>query len=322
MQTVFVTVDRVFSKVIRDFGLKGINEIEVIEWIGEAMQKMNIRSSYEEAVSFIEVSSYQCEMPLGLQAVIQIARNNCFSSVERLCPSQVIESISSTTEQAPQDPVPIDCQGTPLEAFDLAYYRPYYDLTYEYSMWMQSSIYSSCFSPVRLKTNSFFNSIVCTEQNSESLYKTSSDEYTIVNGNILRFSFESGQIALAYLRQITDKETGYPMVPDFAPYIEALAQYVIYKISSRNFYRNREGSLAQLQYAEKEWAFYCGQAKNRMMFGGGVDQFQNILDQRNYMLPRYNRYSNYFGNLGKPETRRFNDPNQRNTISYLRGYGA
>jgi hypothetical protein len=89
------------------------------------------------------------------------------------------------------------------------------------------------------------------------------------------------------------------------------------KLMEREFYANRDGSVGKLQKAEQDWQWYCKQARNRAMMPKGVDQWQNILEQRNYMLPRINRYYGFFGKMSRPESRKFNDPDFRN---YFRGY--
>jgi hypothetical protein len=85
----------------------------------------------------------------------------------------------------------------------------------------------------------------------------------------------------------------------------------------REFYSNRDGSATKLQKAEQDWHWYCKQARNRAMMPKGVDQWQNIMEQRQYMLPRNTRYYGFFGKMSRPESRKFDDPDFRN---YFRGY--
>lgn len=344
-QVKYTSIDRIFAKLIRDLGLETVNEGDIIEWTGEALEAIGAVTLYEEAVAFIEVKNHQANIPSGLHSIIQIAKNHCCSgpkdSIEDLvCPQKVIENIDPVDEPRKINPCNcdnqytcdcngtkvdytlLDCNGQPINAYDIAYYRPYFDLQYEYNLWRGSRYYGSCYSPVRLSNNTFFNSIVCREQednyyNTHNIYNTHRDEYTIIKGEILRFSFKEGSIALSYLRQVVDKETGYPMIPDSYSYTTAITKYITMKVMEREFYAGREGSAGRLQKAEADWQWYCKQAGNRAMMPEGIDDYQDILEQRNYIVPNLRHYYSFFGKLNTPENRSWNDPDRRN---YFRGY--
>ena len=338
-QLKFTSLDRIFSKVIRDLGADNINESDIIEWSAEALEAIGAVTMYEEAVAFIEIKNHQCELPTGLHSIIQIARNNCFNGFkenpdEALCPKKVITELSTEERHinsctcgpnlcscngAKVDYTLLDCDGKPITGYDVAYYRPYFDLQYEYYNWNQSSFYRSCYSPVRLANHTFFNSLVCQENPNDvqNLYQGMDDEYTIIKGDTLRFSFKDGSIALSYLRQIVDEETGYPMIPDHYSYTTAITKYITLRIMERDFYAGREGAAQRMQKAESDWQWYCGQAGNHAMMPKGIDQWQNILEQRQYMLPRMRNYYSFFGKMSRPEDRKWNDSDNRNRF---RGY--
>lgn len=316
MKYQYVSIDRIFSKVIRDIG-SDFNEGDVIEWCGEALEFIGAAPYYEEAVAFIEVRDHQCSLPKGLHNIIQIARNNAWTKPDDVfCPKNVIEAITTTTEGEPSIPVAIDCQGMPVNAFDVAFYRPFFDLKFEFQFWMDSTFFQRMFTPVRLKTHSFFNSLVCPESN-QGLYTNSMDEYTIIQGKIVRFSFKEGMVAISYTRQVVDEETGYPMIPDNISYTTAITKYITMKMFEKEFYSNREGAQGKMQKAEQDWHWYCKQAGNVDLMPFGVDDHQNLLEQRSYLIPRQNRYYGFFGNMARPEDRRFNDPDFRNNRNYL-----
>jgi hypothetical protein len=171
--TPHVSVNRILGKLRRDFGsLENINESDVIEWTAEALQAIGAITLYEEAVAFIEVKNHQCELPNGLHAIIQLARNICFDDKKEcgLCPSDVIAAMEEPVEEGAAIPVAIDCNGQPIDAYDLAYYRPYFDLRSESGYYSSSYLFNNCFSTIRLTNHSFFNSIVCTHPNQAKLY--------------------------------------------------------------------------------------------------------------------------------------------------------
>lgn len=185
----------------------------------------------------------------------------------------------------------------PLVDYDLAYYRPYFDLQYEYYGWCNSSCRKRDYVPVRLSNHSFFNSIVCDESKNSCLYTHCTDEYNIVGGNVLRFSFKNGFIALAYTRQMLSPETGYPMIPDHYSYVTAITKYVTMKLSERDFYAGREGSNMRLQKAEADWQWYCKQAGNQAMIPKGIDAYENIMKTRSRFITNTENYFGYFGKM-------------------------
>ena len=199
----YVSIDRVFSKIARDLDESNIVEADIIEWAGEALEFIGAAKMYEEAVAFIEVKNHQCELPAGLHAVVQVARNRCWSPKpddNTLCPKAIIESKAQENpfvqgepgcntctptvngQAAKPDYIVLDCNGQPINDYDLAYYRPYFDVKSYYINWTNSSIYNQCYTPIRLTTNTLFNSLVCKEKNYQTLYSSCRDEYTVVQG--------------------------------------------------------------------------------------------------------------------------------------------
>jgi hypothetical protein len=324
--TPYVSINRILGKLRRDYGtVQNISESDMIEWAAEALEAIGAITLYEEAVAFIEVRNHQAELPNGLHAIVQIARNTCWDDITSCgaCPSDVIQSAIESNQTTSQNtnpiPVALNCDGEPINEYELAYYRPYYDMRNETGYYSNSYLFNNCFSVVRLSNHTFFNSLVCQHPEGEKLYSEGSgmfNEYTIINGDTLRLSFEKGQVAVSYVRVQVDDD-GYPMMPDHYSYTTAVTKYIIYKLMEREFYSNREGAVGKLQKAEQDWHWYCKQARNRAMMPKGVDQWQNILEQRQYLLPRNTRYYGYFGKMSRPESRKFDDPDFRN---YFRGY--
>lgn len=313
----YVSIYRILDKLRRDLRIDELSVSDVIEWSAEALEAIGAITQYEDAIAFIEIKNYTCCIPNGTYQIKQIARNNCFKSHKEnpLCPSTAVEAATTTTTDSSSGiPVALDCNGSPINDYELAYYRPYYDLQAEYSPFATSSLYNTCFSPIRQTTNNFFDGI----GNTDKIYDTSTDEYKIIDrGNSLRFSFETGSIALAFTRPYLDDD-GYPMIPDHYSYITAVTKYITYKVMEYRFYRNERGSDSRLMKSEQDWHWYCKQASNHALMLKGEDDYQDMLEQRLQMLPRQRRYYGFFGKLNKQEVKRFNDPDRRN--NYFRGY--
>lgn len=329
----YVTVDTILSKYLRDFRGVELNEDEAIEWIGEALGFMKMSSASEEGIAFLEVKNFQAALPNGLHYIIQVARNNAWSPTDtESCTPQIIAEnlIPATTTDSccggwTEDLVAVDCQGELIGDQEIAYYRPYFDLQYEYLGWVHSKAFRTKFTPVRLANHTFFNTLVCQTENSAGLYSentaSSSDEYTIV-GDQLRFSFKEGYVAVAYLRQRVDQETGYPMIPDDESAKAAITYYLGWKTKEREAWNHREGAMQLAQSAEARWLKYIKQFRNKAKMPFGTDEYEDLMEQSNYLLPRNKRYYGFFGKLGKAEDRIFNDPNFTNKYRYTSGNSA
>jgi len=323
----YVTVDTILSKYLRDFRGVDLNEDDAIEWIGEALGHMKMSALSEEAVAFIEVKNYQATLPNGLQYIIQIAKNNAWTPTD--VSACTLEAI--TTHLLPPDStctsctaLATDCSGDIIVDPEIGVYRPYFDLQYEYLGWVHSKSFRTKFTPVRLANHSFFNSLVCETDQNLGLYNNSNylaDEYTIIEDQ-LRFSFKEGFVAVAYLRSKVDQETGYPMVPDDESAKAAITYYLGWKTKEREAWNHREGAMQLAQSAEARWLKYIKQFKNKAKMPWGTDEYEDLMEQSNYVLPRNKRYYGFFGKLGRAEDRIFNDPNFTNKYRYTSGNSA
>jgi len=310
-QLQYTTLDRILSKLYRDLGLEEISETDVVEWAGEALEAIGAITLYEEAVAYIEIENHQGDLPNGLHAIIQVSRDNYWCKNESaLCPVNIILDTEEVIEETDtscsscSNSVPTDCNGNLISTPDLAYYRPYFNLQYEYFGWTNSRIYKAHHTPVRLANHSFFNTVVCEEDRDfYASHCNNGDEYTIVQDKI-RTSFKEGFIAIAYYRQKIDAETGYPMIPDEYSIITAITMYITMKYMGRLWYLGREGYADKMQKAEQDWQWYCKQAGNKQMMVFGVDQHENLKDNRYQFIPQNNRYYGFFGKLGKPSNSR------------------
>jgi len=140
----YVTIDRVFSKMGRDLKGTELNESDVIEWIGEALEFLKVPQILEEKVSFLKVEDYHAEMPSNLHMITQIAKNK----------ENKIECTCESTEEGVVEGTTCDCCEE----------AKFLNLDWTYTLWTSSPEYLRNFSPVRLATGTFFNSLVCKEK--------------------------------------------------------------------------------------------------------------------------------------------------------------
>jgi len=323
----YTTVDRIFSKLSRDLGIDDFSEDDAIEWTGEALEAIDAVTMLEECVEFIEVKNHMVQLPRFTSSIIQIAVHT--GNYTDTTPVKIIESLCETTGALPNECgcdrvtskyIPVDATGHPIFEEDVYEWQPNINVQAEYVNWISCDLYKRTWEPVRLANHTFFNSIVCEEANREALYTNSSSEYTIVGDNTLRFSFQTGYVAISFNRRKLD-ENMYPMIPDHFAYTTAITNYITMKLMARMWYSGREGYEKKMMKAEADWQWYCKQAGNRAIMPSGIDQYQNMLDQSQYLIPRMHRYGQFFKDLGRPENRVFNDPDNRNNKGSSIGIG-
>lgn len=308
----FVPLETILYKFNRDFRNNGISESDVIDWIVEALGFLKLPGVSEEAVRFIEVKDYVAELPENFHAVIQIAKSDETISIE-----EVVEEVSEEVVVETQDEnctdcdkqwresvVPVDSDGKIIGDYDIAYYRPFFDLQWDYGSYTSSRFIEKKWTPVKLSDHSFFNSVVCKEEKYREIYSSCDDEYTIQN-NQLRFSFKEGTIALSYTRQAVSPETNFPLIPDDINVSSALTYFIIWKIKEREAWDHRQGAMALAENARQKWEKYLRQAINKTKMPSTPDEYENSRNQSSYLLPNTKSYNSFFGDMSKPERRRF-----------------
>lgn len=268
----------IIAKLVRDFKMVD-DEGTLIEWIAEAIDEIGMnRDTCRPAVAFIQVQNFTCKLPTHCRHINQIARNNSF-----LAPQDVVGLLNTETE-AVDIPVPIDEEGKPITAVKFAYYRPFFDLVYEYNFGIDTfRNFKEKFTPVRLAKGNFFTS-------EEKIHSSRRDEYTLLpDVRQLRFNFPSGQIALSYLRQYTD-EMNFPMIPDHIKYRRAIFDYIVYKISWRDFYNHVQGSETRLTKSESDWLISRNDARTHSFVPNTIDEYKNMTSKKLLPTNDYNRF--------------------------------
>jgi hypothetical protein len=309
----YTSVDRIFSKIARDLGIDDFSEVDAVEWAAEALEAIDAVTMLEECVEFIEVKNHSIKLPPFASSIIQIAEHNGdYTETTAVDISEILIPSGETIDDCTGVKyIPVDDSGHPLFEGDVYEWKPTFTVQTEYVNWTSCDVYKDTWTPVRLADHTFFNSVVCEEPDSELLYSNSRSEYTIVGDSTLRFSFQTGYVAISYNRQKLD-ENMYPMIPDHFAYVTAVTMYITMKLMGRMWYMGREGYERRYLKAEQDWHWYCKQAGNRGLMPKGIDQYQNMLDQSQYLLPRNFRYDSFFRDLGRPENRVYNDPDNRN----------
>lgn len=271
----WISVDQVIGRLRRNLGV-AFDVDDAIEWMGEALSSIGVISYDHEAIVHLEVKDHEARLPSGLTSIIQVAKDTC----------NYTKPVTECDPPPPPDANPeviITCAN---DSRVIAHY-PYLEVAY--SFWNSSSLYKSCFTPVRLASHTFFSNLVC---------RTTHDVYADAEYNIyppyLRFSFKTGSVVLAYRKTPTDKR-GFPMIPDVESVFKAVEAYVRYKVALMRFDRGDQGAGSYLSKTEQDWHWYCAQAQSYALMPS-LDELENKRVEDNYFVPQSNYYG-FFGNV-------------------------
>lgn len=290
----YVSANTVINKVIRDTGITDINKADMIEWVGEVIQAIGTNGIKEEHVMFLEIKDHTAELPSEVQEVVKVYRNNMFDQGDCVTPLEIyLENVEDTTTiLEPLEPVRCGCDIITDE--DLPRWTRQFEKKWAHLDWTKSPIYKSRFTPMGLSSAILFQGIIC-ESINQGLTTNCTDEYQLQDG-VIRTSFPTGQVAIAYRSMPLDEE-GYPLIPDLYSVQSAMAYYITYRIFSRLWYQGREGMADKMQWADKEYQFYVKQAKNETWNLYGIDEHQNFINQRKAPFGKGS-----FDNLGRPSS--------------------
>lgn len=124
-------------------------------------------------------------------------------------------------------------------------------------------------------------------------------EFTFkIQGNILYTNKRNGPVNIAY-RAIAVDDEGYPLIPDDASFIRALEQYIKKQWFTILFDMGKIQP-AVLQNAQQEYAFYVGQAQNKMVMPT-LSEMESITNMWVSLLHKTNEFKTGFKNTGSKE---------------------
>lgn len=206
----YCTLDRILLSINRELGDSPFSETDIVEWVGEAMEFLQVLPILQESVKFIKVKENKAYIPDGLVHILQIAKLE-----EEIVLTQFLEKTMTINEESP-----CECEAK-FDCKDNSY-------KWEYKSWVTSEVRTRGFSPIRLANKVFFKSLVCKGDDYDKLHHSCENEYSILKGvrPELLFSFKDGIVAISYVRILTDPDTGYPLIPDQADFIAAIQYYL------------------------------------------------------------------------------------------------
>lgn len=250
-----------------------ISETDVLEWASQALRSLKAKQLYESTTSFIEVINHKAKLPIGVKIIEQIFYKDNFTGDD-------IDSIEVYTSNAND-----------------------FAVTKSNSDFMQSPYYQNHWKALRLATSTFHNQVVLKDSPNFNCTCGCEGEYSINKNNCVITSFESGYIAVSYLRFPMNDE-GEFLIPDDINILKSIKNYVLMKIWEKRYNFKEEGAAPRYQHYLRMWEITrASTIGSIMMFS--IDEWENFKQQNLRIGSNTNTYYNGFGNLAKQENIHF-----------------
>lgn len=262
----FVSIRTVIPDVLDTLDESLFSIGDVLEWASKAMAQMNIYETFEETVVIKQVQNYETFLPCGLLQV-----------------NQILYKLSDTFTEEDL----CECKAANQVYKDFAA-KNFINSNYVGRSWL----------PLRASTNGFITSVLCS--NSPNLITNCQKEYTILPSGKVVTSFKDGWIIISYLRAPMD-EHGDFLIPNDEELVQALRFYIMFRMWERRWNMKEEGAKERFEFYHGKWGLYKNMVRGSAKLPSS-DQWQNIIEYSTSLLPKKDRYYNYFGTLGVPDT--------------------
>lgn len=298
-QVKLTSIERVISGIYRDLKpVVELNENDMIEWAGEALEHIGAYPQLEEKVAHLPVSDYRVIVPSGLKEIVQIA----YKYTEGINTTTAMLTTADnciTCDDPCGDPECPSCATVCENAGTLIMNAQLFLQYYKPNSFRATGYYYDNYRPLRKASGPFTVPYTSDCTNCNDISPTCDQEYRL-DWPYIKTSFKDGYVCIAYVGQPLD-DRGFPMIPDEVSYIEAIKRYITYKVKYSEFLQGHLPGNIYMKL-EDDWHWYCKQARNKMTMPKSVDDLQNLKDQHIRLLPKPNRYHRFFGHLHSSES--------------------
>lgn len=261
------------------------NETVMLEWAYKALHKINMHTKYHQTVAILQVESHKAQLPKDLKYITQIVYREELTDYD-VTFFQDLMNITSDSWN-PTSLHMSNTTGLPSKAVNALF-------AYSKTYWK----------PLRLSSNPFVKTIhsdisLFTEGTWDYLCPQCAHEYTVDPDLCLTTTLKDGYLLVSYLRMPTCVD-GSIMIPDDEDVKEAIFHYVLYRYFLKRSFLKEEGAEQQ-----RDWHLLRFETLKIKASGKAhqpsIDQLENIKAERDHLVPKGNRYSGMFSQLGQYE---------------------
>jgi hypothetical protein len=243
-----------------------VSEINILEWASHAFRKLKVKQLYESTTKFIKVTNHVAKLPTGIKYIEQIFYK---ADIVEADVTQISVYTSST---------------------------PDFEITENNINFLNSPYYTTNWNPLRLASSVFHNQIVI--KDSPNYRARCEEEYSINKNNCVITSFDSGYIAVSYMRfPMADGEF---LIPDDIKILDAIKNYVLMKIWEKRYNFKEDGAEGRYQNYRRMWEITRASTIGSIMLFS-IDEYENYKQQTLRIGSHTNTYYQGFGNLAEGE---------------------
>ena len=276
----------IIRKILRDLKPNNANWVDdAVEWIGEALEHIGASPQLETKNIVLTVAEYKVALPSDLYYINQVSVNNSVTpatTAELATITEKLNTIKALIDANPNQKLYSELRdlNSRMIILQALYFSP--------SM-------SGALDPLSYGTPTFMKSIHCDKCVNETA--TNKDWY-IVENNLIKTSFKTGEICLSYKAFSTDEDC-YPLVPDDISFKEAMFWYVFKQMLLGGF--DKPTNKIDYGFADQKWRYYCTQARNNANYPD-IDRMESFMNQWVRLTPDLNRHQTYFEDLNTRES--------------------
>lgn len=278
----YVSTQSIVDKVYRDSGYTmNINFGDAIEWVAEALGKIDAPKQFTKQISCIEIDEYRGKLPCNFYQMIEAA-------------GMWFDGILFPMRESSNTMHPVLTTHTD-NINDEMVFNQVTSQTFNYSNFVNSS------QPIYIDANGN-PSLQYTSEAQFSFPKETLQLFGVpplqgtynLNEDFMFTSFKTGKVLISYEAYPVDND-GFPLIPDSERYREAVASYLIWRITHIGW---RCGEVTDKVHtdAEQEWLWYCQSAANKARIPS-IDQAQSWMNMMRSLIPRSNAHFKFFRNL-------------------------
>lgn len=262
----FISSQSIIAKVMSDLDIQNVGQrtTDMVEWIGEAMEKIGAMQQYEYKQSglddtpVLKIVNFQTALPSDLHAIEEIAY--------------------SSHENGPWVPMRTNTSS----------FKGHPD-AYDVNVPVNTEVF---------ETTSYWPLMTIKRGNRNMTDYSAAPRYFLKPGYIVT-TCKDGFIKLAYKAIHVDCD-GYPMVPDLDSYQEAIYWYVTMKLKYPEF---SSGRMNENRYFDirNQWSYYRKQAYGDAMMPTASDMI-SIKNQWLQLIPDVNAEQTFYSTINEPQT--------------------
>ena len=269
--TPYISIKSVLYDISTNIEDQYWNETHALHWATKAMRKFITPKKYEQALGVFYLEDHKVTLPKELRHIVQVAywNDNDLTELDNIFKAMGLDQSEYLADSQLH-----------VKAAE--------------SLFTQTN-----WTAMKRSSNTFHTSV----GTDYSIYPNTTamprHEYSLDSNNCLTSTLKTGAVMVAYLRYVTDDE-GYAMIPDEENLKEAIFHYVMYRHWLSRSALKEEGSREQRD-------FHLAMFETLKKKATGIantpdtDEMENLKNQTLRLVPRTERWAQFFQNLGAPE---------------------